>query len=680
MTNPILEKHSLPLFSKIQAEHVVPAIQAILAENREQLNQILAQSKPHSWQSLVSPLEIMEDKLRSAWSPVSHLNAVMNNPPLRDAYNTCLPLLSEYSTEIGQNKKLYAALESLANNDDFLSLSGAQQKVITNALRDFKLSGVNLIDSKQKQFKKNMQKLAELQSKFQDNILDATNAWTKKIDDIKLLSGLPDTEIALAKQTAEQRNDNTGWLLTLEFPSYFGVMTYADNRSLRQEVYTAFVTRASDQGPDAGRWDNSKIIEEILQRRYECAKLLGFDNYAEYSLATKMAQSSEQVLNFLNDLADKSYTVAKAELAELSAFAIEQDNLDRFEAWDVLYYSEKLRQQKYNITQEELKPFFPDSQVLSGLFAIVEKLYGLHIKEKSSIDSWHDSVRFFEIYDQDERLRGQFYLDLFARQNKRGGAWMDTCRSRMSINGITQHPVAYLNCNFSPGVGNDPALLTHSEVITLFHEFGHGLHHMLTQIDYPSISGINGVSWDAVELPSQFMENWCWERQALDLISAHYQSNKPIPDEMLSRLRAAKNFESAMMMVRQLEFGLFDFRLHREYQPESGLQFMTILEEVRNQVAVINTPEYNRFTHSFAHIFAGGYAAGYYSYKWAEVLSADAYSLFEENGIFDASTGQKFLKSILEQGGSKEAMDLFVEFRGRKPTVDALLKQCGLCL
>jgi oligopeptidase A len=455
-------------------------------------------------------------------------------------------------------------------------------------------------------------------------------------------------------------------------------MTYADNRELRREHYEAFATRASDQGPHAGHWDNSENMEKILALRHEKARLLGFSNYAELSLATKMAEKPNDVTDFLEDLADRSWRHARKDRAELREFAKKYYGIKDLQAWDMAYYSEKMRQHFYQLSQEEVKTYFPITRVLPGLFAIVEKLYGLQISELTSFDSWHPDVRFFEIHDKHGQLRGQFYLDLYARTKKRGGAWMDDCVSRKRFDDTIQTPVAYLTCNFTPPTGDTPALLTHDEVTTLFHEFGHGLHHMLTQVDHLGVSGINGVEWDAVELPSQFMENWCWEKEALALMSGHYQTGEPLPDALFDKMIAAKNFQAGMIMVRQLEFSLFDFRIHRDYDPQKGGRIYETLEQVREQVAVVRPPKFNRFAHSFSHIFAGGYAAGYYSYKWAEVLSSDAFSLFEEKGIFDPETGHAFLTNILEKGGSQNAMELFINFRGRKPTIDALLRHNGI--
>ncbi|HHH38040.1 MAG TPA: oligopeptidase A [Sedimenticola sp.] len=675
MSNPLLELDGLPPFSKIRPEHVEPAIDALLAEGRALTERLLEAGGPYTWKNLVEPLELFDDRLSRAWSPVSHMNSVVNSDELREAYNACLPKLSDYATEMGQNEQLFAAYKAVAEGDE--PLDPAQRKLLEHALRDFHLSGVDLPPDDKARFKAISSRLSELSSRFEENLLDATHAWSKLISDEQELAGLPESALALARQTAEQR-DKKGWLLTLEFPSYLPVMTYADDRALRREVYEAFATRASDQGPHAGRWDNGALMEEILALRHEQARLLGFENYAERSLARKMARSCDQVMTFLTDLAARSRPQAQRELAELEQFAREQHGVERLAAWDIAYYSEKLRQDRYGISQEELKPYFPETRVLPGMFAVVERLYGMHITEVDGVDTWHPDVRFFEIRDDRGTLRGEFYLDLYARPRKRGGAWMDDCISRLFNDRVDQIPVAFLTCNFSPPVGEKPALFTHDEVETLFHEFGHGLHHLLTKVDYPAVAGISGVAWDAVELPSQFMENWCWEREALDLISGHWESGEPIPDELYRKMKAAKNFQSAMQMVRQLEFSLFDFRIHREYDPARGGRIYEILEEVREQVAVVRPPEWNRFPHGFSHIFAGGYAAGYYSYKWAEVLSADAFSLFEERGIFDRATGEAFLHNILEQGGSRDAMELFVAFRGREPRIDALLRHTGI--
>jgi len=678
MQNPLLEMNELPPFAAIKPAHVVPAIETLLTENRAEVERLLAQDGDVCWDNLVEPLEALDDRLNRVWSPISHMNSVVNNPELREAYEACLPKLSDYATEMGQNEKLYQAFEAIRNSSEYETLNTAQKKVIDNTLRDFQLSGVALPTEQKARYKELKAELSKLTTTFSNNLLDATNAWSKLITDESGMAGLPDSSKGMLKQAAE-REGQEGWRVSLDFPSYFAVMTYADERALREEVYEAFVTRASDKGPDAGKWDNSEMMEKILAIRHELAQLLGFQSYAERSLATKMAEDPQQVLDFLRDLASRSLTLAKEELDEIREFAREQHSMSELKPWDLSYYAEKLRQAKYAISQEDLKPYFPENRVVSGLFEVVNRLYGLDIREVEGVSTWHEDVRFFEIYDNEDRLRGRFYLDLYARQNKRGGAWMDECIvRRVREDGSVQVPTAYLVCNFAPPVGNDPALFTHDEVQTLFHEFGHGLHHMMTRIDTSGVAGINGVPWDAVELPSQFMENWCWEREALDMFAAHYQSGEKIPQSLYDKMIAAKNFQAGMQMVRQLEFSLFDFRLHLEYQPEEGGRIQQILDEVRAEVAVVEPPEYNRFQHSFSHIFAGGYAAGYYSYKWAEVLSADAFSRFEEEGIFNRETGLAFLETVLEQGGSREPMDLFIEFRGRKPTIDALLRHCGI--
>ena len=676
MSNPLLQHNLLPPFSSLQPEQIEPAIDQLLADNRQQLEDILNNLTAPSWENLVAPLEAMNDRLSQAWSPVSHMNAVVNSDALRDAYNACLPKLSQYWTEMGQHQGLFSAFKELRDSDVYPVLNEAQQKVINNALRDFTLSGIALEDADKQRYAELQQRLSELTTKFSENLMDATDGWNKVLKSEDELAGLPEMAIAAAKQQAEAKGED-GWLITLDFPSYFPVITYADNRELRREVYEAFATRASDQGPHAGKWDNSPLMTEILELRAELATLLGFANYAEYSLATKMAENTSQVISFLEDLAAKSLPVAKQELAELTEFAQQEHGVDKLEAWDISYYGEKLKQARYAISQEELRPYFPMPKVLNGMFQVASRLFDIEIEEVTEFDSWHKDARLFNVQRGSETI-ARFYLDPFAREKKRGGAWMDECRVRRRLNdGAIQLPVAYLVCNFNSPVGDKPALLTHNEVTTLFHEFGHGLHHMLTRIESADVSGINGVAWDAVELPSQFMENWCYEPEALALISGHYESGETLPQDMLDKMLAAKNFQSGMMMVRQLEFSLFDFRLHAEYQP-GETEVQAILNDVRSQVAVIQAPEFNRFQHSFSHIFAGGYAAGYYSYKWAEVLSADAFSRFEEEGIFDPQAGRDFRSNILEMGGSREPMELFTAFRGRPPQVDALLRHSGI--
>ncbi len=677
MNNPLLNNPPLPLFSKIKPEHIEPAIEQLIEQARCIIAKQLAATDHYSWKNLIEPLEEVNDRLNKAWSPVSHINSVVNNEALREAYNACLPKLSEYATETGQNEDLYAAYRSIREGEEWASLDYAQQKIIDNALRDFHLSGVDLKPDDKQRFKAISRELAQLSSKFEENLLDASHAWSKPVENAEQLQGLPETALQQARQAAKTR-DRPGYLLTLEFPSYLAAMTYADDRQLREELYTAYNTRASDQGPQAPQWDNTEIMEKLLALRHEKAQLLGFKNYAELSLVTKMAENPEQVVSFLEELAKKSKPQAERDLENLRRFAHEQYRLDDLQVWDIPYYSEKMRQHCYQLSQEEVKAYFPITRVLPGLFAVVEKLYGLKISEIHDFDRWHEDVRFFQIHDRQGQLRGRFYTDLYARPQKRGGAWMDDCVSRKKTDAKIQTPTAYLTCNFTPPSGSDPALLSHDEVITLFHEFGHGLHHMLTQVDYLGVSGINGVAWDAVELPSQFMENWCWQYEALQLISGHYQTGAVLPETLFKKMLAAKNFQSGMQMVRQLEFSLFDFLLHWQYDPKQGGRIYPTLDKVRQQVAVVLPPPFNRFAHGFSHIFAGGYAAGYYSYKWAEVLSSDAFSLFEENGIFDQDTGASFLHNILEQGGARDAMTLFVKFRGREPKIDALLRHNGI--
>jgi len=677
MNNPLLTSATLPPFSEIKPSHIEPAIDHLLEECRAIVKITTQITEPFSWENLVDPIEKTEDRLNKAWSPVSHINSVVNNNDIREAYNACLPKLSQYSTEMGQNKALYNAYFEISNSPGFSRLNQGQQKTIQNALRDFELSGINLNPEQQCRYREISQELSKLSSKFEENVLDATHAWKKHIQDETLLAGIPETTRTLAKTTAETDN-LSGWMLTLDFPCYLAIMTYADNPALRQEIYTAFATRASDVNPDTIQWDNTKIMDDLLALRHEKARLLGFNNYAELSLATKMADTPQQVIDFLENLAHKSKEQAQTDFDELQQFAKQEYQSDNLNAWDINYFSEKMRQQQLELSQEEIRNYFPATRVIPGLFTVVNKLYGLTINEISNFDRWHSDVRFFEIYDQDNVLRGKFYLDLYARPNKRGGAWMDDCVSRKNGPDGLQTPVAYLTCNFTPPANDDPALLSHNEVITLFHEFGHGLHHMLTKVDHLSVSGINGVQWDAVELPSQFMENWCWQKPALEIISGHYQTGAPLPESLLEKMLAAKNFQSGMFMIRQLEFSLFDFQIHLNFDPTKSSNIYSTLSAIRDQFSVVTTPAFNRFAHSFSHIFAGGYAAGYYSYKWAELLSCDAFSRFEDEGIFNSQTGADFLTHILEKGGSIDAMDLFVNFRGREPSIDALLQHNGI--
>ena len=674
MSNPLLNYTGLPAFSKIKPEHIKPAVEAVIKTCRETIEAVSKIENP-TWENFYLPQAAAGDQFSRAWSPVGHLNAVKNSPELREAYQACLPLLSEYSTWAGQHKGLYEGYLKLKNSPAFESYSLAQKKAIENSLRDFELSGISLPEDKQKHYGEISARLSELSSDFSNNVLDATMGWDIVITDESQLKGLPESALEAAKLSAESKGKK-GYRFTLEFPSYYPVLTYCENRELREMMYKEYATRASDQGSNAGKWDNSANIDEKLKLRRELAQLLGFATYADYSLATKMAENPQQVVEFLEDLASRAKKQAKEELCALKAFANHACS-EQLEPWDIAYYSEKQKQALYAINDEELRPYFPEDRVLSGLFELMKRIFGLRIEEQFGIDTWHKDVRFFQIYDEQGEERGAFYLDLYARENKRGGAWMDDCiNQKRFADGSLQKPVAYLTCNFNKPIGNKPALFTHDEVTTLFHEFGHGIHHMLTQIEVGDVAGINGVPWDAVELPSQFLENWCWEEEALAFISGHYETGEPLPKEKLTQLLKAKNFQAAMFVVRQLEFGLFDFRLHLA-EPREGLVLNT-LKAVKAEVAIVKTPEWVRTPHSFSHIFAGGYAAGYYSYLWAEVLSADAFSKFEEDGIFNRETGQSFLDNILTRGGSEEPMVLFERFRGRKPTLDALLRHKGI--
>jgi len=676
MTTPAIELvDGLPLFSSIEPAQIKPAIEKAIAKCKLEIDEVVA-SKDYSYANLVLRLEEVDDNLSKMWSPVSHMNSVVSSDELREAHDACLPLLSEYGTWVGQHEGLYNAYVAIKDSNEYANLDEQRQKVIDNAIRDFTLSGVALPSEEKKRYADIQAKLSELSSTFSNNVMDATMGWSKHVTDESMLAGMPESAKDAAAQAAHQK-DLQGWLFTLDIPSYLPVMLYADNAALREEMYRAYATKASDQGPNAGKWDNTDIIQQTLALRSEIAQLLGFSSYSERSLATKMAESTDQVTGFLRDLAAKSKPQAEKELEEVRAYAKDTHGVTELNAWDLPYYSEKLKQEKYTISDEMLRPYFPEDKVLSGLFEVVHRLYGLKIIEQPGIDTWHKDVRYFTITDSADALRGSFYLDLYARAKKRGGAWMDECRVRREkLDGELQLPVAYLTCNFNAPVGDKPALFTHDEVVTLFHEFGHGIHHMLTKMSVAGVSGINGVPWDAVELPSQFLENWCWEEDALNFISGHYETGAPLPADLLDRMLAARDYQAAMQMVRQLEFSLFDFLLYSESGDNVDVQ--AILNSVRAEVAVNTPPAFNRFQHSFGHIFAGGYAAGYYSYKWAEVLSADAYSKFEEDGIFNRETGKAFLENILEMGGSRAPMDLFVAFRGREPNVDALLRHSGI--
>ncbi|MDT0595399.1 oligopeptidase A [Glaciecola petra] len=674
-TQALSDLSNNPVFSAIDTSEIVSQVEQAIGACKQAIEDAVANAEL-SYENVVLRLEEADDQLGKLFSPISHMNSVVSSDDLREAHDACLPLLSEYSTFVGQHEGLYKLYQTLQDSEAFTVLSEAQQKVITNGVRDFTLSGVALDEDKKETYAKLKSRLSDLSSQFSNNLMDATLAFTKHVSDKESLSGLPESALEAAAQAAHQK-DLQGYLFTLDIPSYLPVMMYADNRHLREEMYRAYVTRASDEDITEGKFDNAGIIDETLALRTELAQLLGFENYADYSLATKMAENQGQVTAFLNDLAKRSKPQAQKEKDEIIAFAESEYGVPALEAWDYPYYGEKLKQRTYAVSDEELRPYFPEDKVLSGLFEVVSRLYGLQVVQVTDVDTWHKDARYFEIHDAAGELRGAFYLDLYARVKKRGGAWMDECRVRRTkADGTLQSPVAYLTCNFSGPVGDKPALFTHDEVITLFHEFGHGIHHMLTKIDVAGVSGINGVAWDAVELPSQFLENWCWQPEALAFISGHYETGESLPQDLLDKMLAARNFQSAMQMVRQLEFSLFDFTLHQQTTAEKSVQ--AVLDNVREKVSVTIPPSFNKFQNSFGHIFAGGYAAGYYSYKWAEVLSSDAFSKFEEEGIFNADVGQAFLTNVLEMGGSKEPMELFKAFRGREPSTDALLRHSGI--
>ena len=670
MTNPLLTDAALPRFHDISAQHVEPAIRQLLDDNRAGIAALLA-SGADRFETLVVPLERMHHRLAKAWSPVGHLNGVLNSDELRAAYNACLPLLTAYHTELGQNVELCAAYQAVMDREG-PGLPPEQRKVVENALRDFRLAGVSLPAEDKQRFGAVMERLATAQARFDENVLDATNAWSRHVTDERELAGLPANTLRRARDAAVAAGRD-GWLLTLDAPTYQAVLTHGSHEPLRRGFYEAWVTRASDRGPHAGQWDNGPLMAEILALRHEAARLVGYASFAEYSLATKMARDPAEVIEFLERLARVSRPAAEREFRELEEFAGR-----RLAAWDVAFYSERLKNERLQVSEEALRPYFPLPRVLAGLFTVISRLYGVRIVANAAVEVYHPDVRYFDVLDRDGTPRGGFFLDLYARPKKRGGAWMDECVGRIELAGASALPVAYLVCNFTPPVGEQPSLLTHHEVLTLFHEFGHGFHHLLTRVGVPSVAGINGVPWDAVELPSQFMENFAWRDEVLPLISAHVETGAALPHDVLARLQASRSFQAGMQTVRQLEFALFDFRLHAEYRPGQPPRIAETLAEVRDTVAVVRPPEFNRFPHSFQHVFSGGYAAGYYSYKWAEVLSADAFGAFEEQGVFDVATARRFLRSILERGGSRDAMEAFVEFRGRKPEIEPLLRQLGL--
>ena len=670
--NPLLDFSGLPRFADIKPELVTPAIEALLAECRAAVAGVVQDAAAPGWDNFVRPLEDANEKLARAWGQVSHLNAVMNSPELREVYNANLPAITQYYAELGQHEGLFRKYKALANGPAYAALSAAQKKIVDNELRDFRLGGAELSDADKASFMKVQEELASLSAKFEENLLDATNAFALYVEQRDELAGLPEDVLAMARAAAEA-DGKAGWKLTLHMPSYLPVMQYADNRALRERLYHAYVTRASEFDDD--KLDNTPLIARILELRQQAAALLGFANYAQVSLEPKMAQSPDEVLDFLQSLAKRARPYAERDLAELKDFAARELGLDDLQAWDTSYVSEKLRVARYSFSDQEVKQYFPEPQVVAGMFRVVETLYGLHIRAAAA-PAWHPDVKFYEVRDHGGALVGQFYVDLYARPSKRGGAWMDDAITRRRKGRDIQTPVVYLNCNFSSPVGGKPALFTHDEVITLFHEFGHGLHHLLTRVEELGVSGINGVEWDAVELPSQFMENFCWEWDVLKHMTRHVDTGAPLPRELFDKMLAAKNFQAGLQTLRQIEFALFDMRLHAE--PGSGKTALQLLEEVRREVAVLIPPAYNRFPNNFSHIFAGGYAAGYYSYKWAEVLSADAYALFEENGVLNPEVGHRFWSEILAQGGARPALESFKSFRGREPTLDALLRHNGM--
>ncbi|OFZ97140.1 MAG: oligopeptidase A [Betaproteobacteria bacterium RBG_19FT_COMBO_58_11] len=672
--NPLLDFSGLPRFAEIKPEHVNPAIEQLLANNRALVSTLTADASAPTWKSFVLPLEDSNEHLSRAWSQVSHMNSVVNSPELREVYNANLSKITEYYAELSQNLKLFDKFKAIKASSEFAQLSSAQKKIIENELRDFRLGGAELPEDQKERFKAIQEELATLSARFEENLLDTTNDYAKYVEHAVDVAGLP-ADVLQAAQEAATADGKPGWKFTLHGPSYMPVMQYAEHRALREELYRAYVTRASEFGK--AEWDNTPLIGQILALRQEAAHLIGYKSYAEVSLATKMAATPAEVMDFLNSLGQRAKPFAQKDLDEVRAFAAEKFGMSELDAWDIGYYSEKLREARYGFSDEEVKQYFPESTVLPGMFKLVETIYGLKI-HATHAPTWHADVRFFSITDHTGQLVGQFYLDLYARKNKRGGAWMDDAITRRRKAEKIQTPVAYLTCNFSAPVGGKPALFTHDEVITLFHEFGHGLHHLLTKIEDLGVSGINGVEWDAVELPSQFMENFCWEWDVVRHMTRHVETGESLPRALYDKMLLAKNFQSGLFTMRQIEFALFDMRLHDDFDPQGGRSVLQLLDEVRAQVAVIRPPAFNRFPNNFSHIFASGYAAGYYSYKWAEVLSADAYSLFEENGVLSAEVGHRFWSEILGRGGSRPALESFVAFRGREPTIDALLRHSGM--
>ena len=676
--NPLLSDAALPAFSRIGAADVVPAIDTILADYQAGIDAITAAGAQHDFEHVMLQQERLDQRLSRAWAPVSHLHAVADTKELRTAYEQAEEKITDFASALGQNRDLYAKVQAVADAPDFAQRSLPERALVTHALRDFKLSGVALEEPARTRFREIANELSKLTTAFSNAVLDATDAWQEHIEDARDLAGIPESGRAVLREYARE-HELDGWLVTLKQPAVQAVLTYADNRRLRERVYWAYQTRASDQGPDAGKFDNSERMEKILALRHEAAQLLGFANAAEESLATKMAETPAEVLAFLRDLIARAKPVAQGELEELRAFARDELGLETLESWDVAYASEKLRLARYALDEEQLKAYFPLPSVMDGMFALAGKLYGITVEPaRDAVDVWHPDVRYCEVRDAGGTPVAGLYLDLYARSGKRGGAWMDVCRARFRDGDGVQLPIAFLTCNFAMPSGERPSLLTHEDVQTLFHEFGHGLHHMLTRIDLPSIGGIDGVEWDAVELPSQFMENFCWNRQALDLFAKHWSSGERLPDQLFDKMLAARHFQAGMFLCRQLEFGLFDFLLHADYDAARGARVMEALEAARREAAVLHPPAWQRFPHAFTHIFSGGYAAGYYSYLWAEVLSADVFGAFEEHGVIDAVTGARFRDEFLAVGASRPALESFVAFRGRAPQPDALLHSYGL--
>jgi oligopeptidase A len=672
--NPLLDFSGLPRYAEIKPEHVTPAVDQLLADNRALVERLAADPSALGWTDFVSPLEDANERLSRAWGQVSHLHAVLDSPGLREAYNANLPKITQYYAELSQHEGLHRKYKALRQSAGYAALDAARQKVVDNELRDFRLGGAELPEADKARFKAIQEELAGLSAKFEENLLDATNAWSKLIPDETDLAGVPEDVKEMFREQARAAGQE-GFRLNLQAPSFIPVMQFCSNRALREEMYRAYVTRASEFGPEA--LDNTSLIGRVLRLRREAAHLLGYGDYAQVSLVPKMAETPDEVLGFLNELARRAKPYAERDMDELRTFAAREPGLADLQSWDTAYASEKLREARYAFSEQEVKQYFQEPRVLAGLFRLVETLYGLEIRPDQA-PVWHGDVKFYTIRDRSGLTVGQFYLDLYARETKRGGAWMDDAITRRRKGETIQSPVAYLNCNFSRPVGSKPTLLTHDDVITLFHEFGHGLHHLLTKVEELGVSGINGVEWDAVELPSQFMENFCWEWEVLKHMTAHTDTGEPLPKDLFDKMLAAKNFQAGMQMVRQIEFALFDMHLHHDFDPDGPMTALDLIDQVRRQVAVIFPPAYNRFPNNFSHIFAGGYAAGYYSYKWAEVLSADAYGLFEENGVLNPEVGRRFWSEILAQGGSRPAIESFKAFRGREPTMDALLRHNGM--